>query len=328
MDLIPIIPFEPENINILPQGDRWIFQVKWDGVRLLSYYDGQKVRLFNRKKNERTLQFPEFLDMKNYCFASSVILDGEIIALEKGKPSFSKVMQRDSLRLINKIEKMRINIPVTYMVFDAIYWNGKWINNESFQYRQEILGKIIKPRPNLQLVESFSDGEALWRGVVDQDLEGIVCKDLNSPYLLGGKDHRWQKLKNYKTLNAVVGGVTFRDGRVNSLLLGLYDGQGHLQYIGHAGTGRITLEQWKTFTAEVRDLIIDQCPFVETPQRSQEAFWVQPFFTVRIQYIQWTPEGVLRQPSIQSFIDYPVEKCWLPDARKEDQKYGFSDSLH
>ncbi|MDB5052920.1 MAG: ligase [Bacilli bacterium] len=96
MELEPVIPFEPIRSNSIPEGSVWIHQIKWDGVRVLTYYDGFKCRLFNRKLNERTNQYPELLDVKSYCHSDSVILDGEIIALgSDGKPSFHEVMRRD-----------------------------------------------------------------------------------------------------------------------------------------------------------------------------------------------------------------------------------------
>lgn len=89
---------------------------------------------------------------------------------------------------------------------------------------------------------------------------------MRKSYLIDGKDNRWQKLKITSDLNAVVGGVTLRQGVVNSLLLGLYDEKGMLYYIGHAGTGKLKKDEW-------------------------------------------TEGGILRQPSIQAFVDVPPEKC-------------------
>jgi bifunctional non-homologous end joining protein LigD len=82
---------EPKISDSIPAEKSWIGQAKWDGVRVLTYYDENEVTLFNRKKHERTYHYPELIEIQRYCRASSVILDGEIIALgSDGKPSFHR----------------------------------------------------------------------------------------------------------------------------------------------------------------------------------------------------------------------------------------------
>lgn len=309
MELQPIIPFEPITTEHIPRGEEWVAQVKWDGVRVLTYYDGHKVRLFNRKLNQRTMQFPEFIDIKDYCSASSVILDGEIIALHHGKPSFHEVMRRDGIRKPENVDKVRKQTPVTYMLFDVIYYNGLWVKDQTLRKRQELLGNIIIPRENVQLVENFPDGESLFAAIKAEGMEGIVCKDLNSTYVINGKDARWQKVKNYRDLTAIVGGVTLRNGIVNALLLGLYDKQGQLWYIGHAGTGKLTHTEWRNLTAMIKPLAVKQSPFINKPQRMKEAVWLKPKITVRIKFTEWTKDRVLRQPSIQAFVAVSPEEC-------------------
>ncbi|MFZ5752684.1 MAG: ATP-dependent DNA ligase [Bacillota bacterium] len=325
MQLQPIIPFEPMITEQIPRGEQWIAQVKWDGVRVLTYFDGQEVRLFNRKRNERTMQFPEFVEIKRYLKASSVILDGEIIALHNGKPSFHEVMRRDGIRKPENVEKARKETPVTYMLFDVVYYNGVWVKDQSLQKRQEILMDIITPQENVQLVENFADGESLFTAIKANGMEGIVCKDLNSTYAINGKDGRWQKVKNYRDLIAVVGGVTLRDGVVNALLLGLYDHKGQLWYIGHAGTGKLTHTEWRNLTAIIKPLAVKQSPFINQPQRMKEAVWLKPKITLRIKFTEWTKGRVLRQPSIQAFVDVSPEECMFLQTNSFTQaiSYGF-----
>ena len=78
----PIKPFEPILTEVIPKGDQWIAQVKWDGTRILTYYDGDRTQLFNRKKNEKTQQYPELLKPSSFIQAKNCILDGEVIALQ------------------------------------------------------------------------------------------------------------------------------------------------------------------------------------------------------------------------------------------------------
>lgn len=307
--LQPIIPFEPVALTTFPNTDDWICQVKWDGVRLLTYAWGGQVKLFNRKQHERTKQYPELCDLSSYCRASSVILDGEVISLVDGKPSFSQLMKRDVLKAEKKIALARQQIAIVYMVFDVLYLEGEWLTKKPLIERQKILEKVIFPTDQVQIVQNFPDGDALFEVVEQQQMEGIVYKDLSSSYLIGGKDDRWIKRKVDYDLYAVVGGVMLEQGRVKSLLLGLYDQQGELHYIGHAGTGKLTQREWSAFAELIQPYQVDVCPFVEVVERMKGAVWLQPIWVVRVKYAEWLPTNKLRQPSIQAFVEKEPTTC-------------------
>jgi len=309
--LKPVIPFEPVSADSIPGGEQWTAQVKWDGVRVLTYFDGHEVSLYNRKMNERTMQYPELTDISLYCSASSVILDGEVIALSGGKPSFHSVMKRDGIRQPDKVGRARKDNPVVYMVFDVLYCDGEWMFREPLFRRQQIIAGIITPMEGIQPVENFDDMEGLFDVIKAQGMEGIVCKDITSGYAVGGKDRRWQKIKNYRDLTAVIGGVTFRGNIISALLLGQYDREGRLWYIGHAGTGKLKQEEWRALTGLVRPMTIKQRPFVNKPERVRNAVWVEPRLTVKVKFAEWTGSHTMRQPSIQAVIDIRPEECIL-----------------
>ncbi|OUQ88001.1 DNA ligase [Brevibacillus brevis] len=308
----PIIPMEPISCEVIPQGDDWMAQVKWDGVRILTYFDGQGTRLYNRRINERTHQYPELAEIQTYCNARSVILDGEVIALgADGKPSFHEVMRRDGIRRLEKVSQAQKAVPITYMIFDVLFTNNEWINDLTLRERLNLLSEIIIPNDHVQLVTGHDDGNAMYEVIKQHGMEGIVVKNLNSKYVIGGKEKQWQKKKYYRDTIAVVGGVTLRDNVVNSLLLGLYDPQGRLFYIGHAGTGKLTRNDWMALTEKIVPLIQNDRPFVNTPARFKGAVWLRPSVTVKVQFAQWTEGYTLRQPSIQAVVDIPVDYCVL-----------------
>ncbi len=304
----PIVPFEPISTEHIPEGVTWAGQVKWDGVRVLTYYDGHEVRLFNRKFNERTFHYPELIDISAYCAADSVILDGEIIALKDGKPSFYEVMKRDGIKKQSNVDVVRKNVPITYMIFDILFLNDQWVTSSPLSERQKMLREVIKPTDYVQLVDNF-DAKALYEVIKIQEMEGVIIKDLTSTYLINGKDSRWQKKKFYRDLIAVVGGVTLRDNIVNSLLLGLYDHDGQFRYIGHAGTGRLSQNDWRNLTKLIRPLVQKNMPFVNKPPRTTNTTWLQPKITVKIKFAEWVDGHSLRQPSIQGFVDVPAHRC-------------------
>lgn len=306
----PIIPMEPQSSENIPAKDEWIAQTKWDGVRVLTYYDGQAVRLYNRKLNERTFHYPEITDIKAYCDAKSVILDGEIIALgPDGKPSFHEVMRRDGVRRTEKLAQIKNVVPIAYMIFDVIFYNGKWINAYSLRQRNQILSDIILPDNQIQLVSSHEDGAALFKVMKQYGMEGIIMKRLDSQYMIGEKKDIWLKIKNYRDLIAVIGGYTLRGEIINAVLLGLYDDQGRFLYIGHSGTGKLSQQEWKTLTEILRPLTRKERPFANKPERQTNVYWVQPMITVKLQFAEWTEGLSLRQPSLQAFVDVPPAEC-------------------
>jgi bifunctional non-homologous end joining protein LigD len=301
MDFNPVTPFEPITTDRIPRGSNWVAQIKWDGVRMLFYYDGKETRLINRRLNDRTQQYPEFLTPSEYCSASSFILDGEMIAFDENKPSFHEVMKRDSLRKKQSIEQAVTRLPVTYMVFDILFLDGDWVISKTLAERQDILNSIIKPSPKVQTVKNFADPGNLFDLMKTHDMEGIICKNLESGYLIAGKDNRWQKRKIHFDLYAAVGGVTYNDKVINSLLLGVYSDES-LLYIGHSGMGKLTNLQWRELTEIMAPLVIPNPPFVNRPERHKDAVWVHPQIVVKVQFMEWSPGKTMRHASIQSIM--------------------------
>lgn len=311
MMLKPVIPFEPVSTDAIPTGSNWTAQVKWDGVRVLTYYDGTVLRLFNRRLHERTGHYPELQNVNSYCSAKSIILDGEIIALNNGRPSFYKVMQRDGITRLSNLDMLQKNVPIDYMIFDVLYANGDWVVKEPLTNRQELLQRFIKPNGAIHLVDNFTDSNALYKAIETQQMEGIVIKDASSSYMINGKDGRWKKKKFYRDLIAVVGGITLRNSVVNALLLGLFDDSSRLWYIGHAGTGRLTQKDWENITGVTRPLVQAEMPFVNRPSRIKQAVWLKPSITVKVKYAEWAEGHMLRQPSIQALVDIPAYECLM-----------------
>lgn len=298
----PIVPFEPVVAEHIPEGGEWVHQIKWDGVRMLTYYDGNEVRLINRNLLERTARYPELWDIRQYCTAESVILDGEMIAFDDHKPSFREIMRRDGTRTPDGVRKAAQEIPATYVVFDLVYLNGGWMVDKPLEERQSLIAKYVIPTATVRIAENYSDGGQLFAAMQSGGMEGIVSKRLSSAYAVNGKDARWMKRKIVRDVIAVVGGVTYRGNTVNSLLLGLRDGRGGLRYIGRAGAGRLTDEDWRTVTKWAESVKTGRNPFGGIPERSADAVWVAPELQVKVTYSEWTPGDRLRHPAIQSFV--------------------------
>ncbi|MDR7319687.1 bifunctional non-homologous end joining protein LigD [Brevibacillus nitrificans] len=218
-------------------------------------------------------------------------------------------MKRDRIRKKQSIPLAVNRTPVTYMFFDVLFHNGSWVTDKPLRERQEILEQIITPLPNVQVVQNFHDAHGLYEVMKQHQMEGIVCKDLSSPYLVKGKDKRWQKKKIFHDLLAVVGGVTLRDGIANAVLLGLYDESGNFIYIGHAGGGKLTNQDWRALTQTIQPLMTTSRPFHNQPERVKDAIWVKPQLIMKIQFMEWTAGFTMRHPSIQAIVDGALADC-------------------
>jgi len=301
----PIEPFEPIAAEQLPEGN-WLYQIKWDGVRMLLYADGDRCELFNRHGNHRTALYPELLDWRSYCSASSsILLDGEIIALgADGKPSFHEVMRRDGIRRTDRVKQAAREVPITYMVFDLLYCDGEWWNNKPLAERTRKLEELLHTSRLVQLVPSYPDGAALLQVTKAQSLEGIVAKQADSTYSFGGKDGRWLKIKHWGDVIATIGGYTTNAGIVNALVAGVFDDKGGFHFIGKVGTGRLKRSEWAALADVFAPIRRSTSPFIAYHRDMAGANWVEPLLTMRVQYAEWRwQEGrQLRQPMIEALL--------------------------
>ncbi|MNJ56974.1 putative DNA ligase-like protein [compost metagenome] len=197
------------------------------------------------------------------------------------------------------------------MVFDVLYINGEWIHDLPLLARQEQLNEIIIPSERVQLVPSvsYAQSDSLLTIMKDKGWEGIVCKETNSTYSFGGKDGRWQKIKLGYDLYAAIGGVTIKQGRYNAILLGLYNEQGQFIYIGHVGSGMIKNAQWQELIRHLLTLTTTKMPFINMPERTKGALWIEPMVSVKVKYMEWTSHYTLRQPVLQAITDKPAYEC-------------------
>ncbi|WDL97243.1 ATP-dependent DNA ligase [Alicyclobacillus sp. ALC3] len=306
-----ITPMEPVVADHVPEGPRWITQVKWDGVRLLTYAQtASSVRLFNRHGRERTVQYPELLDVHSYCSQTPVILDGEVIALgPSGTPDFHEVMRRDGVRRPERVPGLLNTVPIAYMVFDILFWQGNWITTWPLWKRQELLQSALSPHPTVHYVESEADGTALFFAMEIKKMEGVVAKHLDSPYRVGQKHGDWRKVKFYRDVTAVIGGFTTDHAGVpNALVLGLYDAQGDFWLVGQVGPGKLSRTEWTDLIRRLRDSVAPVCPFTRRP-RIQRVTWVAPTVTVKVLYRELTRERLLRQPTLQSLTTAAAAAC-------------------
>lgn len=301
-----ISPMEPRSRKDIPLGSQFLYQVKWDGVRMLAFIKDGIVTLQNRQLKDRTLQYPEALDLVGQGNFTSVILDGEMLVLREGKPSFPCILKRDLSVNPARIETFTHTLPAVYFIFDFLYREGEPLHSLPYEKRQELLKDSLKENQRIKVTHNFEEGEKLFAWVKEKGLEGVVAKDRKSPYVFGKKSKYWWKIKVRNKMLCTIGGFTVREGRISSLLVGAFSG-GELFYLGRVGTG-LKEEEWKNLWEFLSHRQITHPPFINSPFRAG-SIWVEPSLALWIEFSEWTPELKLRAPSIKGFTTKEPGDC-------------------
>ena len=270
----------------------WLFEIKWDGYRAISFIEHGKVRLVSRNQNDLTAQFAELQDLPQFIKAESAVLDGEIVALdEQGRSSFSLMQQRTGIRSHGRRVAGQSDLPIAYYIFDLIYLNGYDLRRVSLEERKQVLAQIISNNKLVRYSEHFSEqGKALFEAARQQGLEGILAKRRGSLYE-ERRSREWLKIKITQTIDCVIGGYTDPEGSrqyFGALVLGLFDDKGQLIHVGQVGTGfdQTTLQHvWQA----LQKLNSKQSPF-HGPVEAQHVYWTKPKLVAEVKFTEWTHE--------------------------------------
>jgi len=297
----------------------WLFEIKWDGIRTVAFVDNGDVRLFSRSKREVTAEFPEFQDLARHLRAGTAILDGEIVTLdENGRSDFQKLQNRFGVS--KPSQKLIKDVPLTYYLFDVLYCNGFDVRKTPLLQRKELLRQVLRGDDDVRYSEHQPEkGKELYAAAKEKGLEGIVGKQIESPYT-GTRTSFWLKFKIVNELDAVIVGWTApRRTRqyFGALVLALYDEKKNLQFIGSAGTGFDQKTQ-KELLAQLEKLRVAHSPLRNPPKLREHVQWVRPALVARIKYANWTEDNHLRAPVFLGIRkDRAPEECTFEAARPE-----------
>ena len=299
-----IDPMKPRLVQTPPTAGDWIYELKFDGIRLIAVRTGKKVSLLSRNKNELAGRFPEIVEAVKSLPARECVIDGEVVALdEEGRSSFQLLQARD-------MEGRKS--PVYFYAFDLLQLDGKSLIGLPLEARKNVLEKLCADAGDPIRYSGVigGDAKALLDEVKHRGLEGIVGKQRTSVYEPGRRSGAWIKLKCANKQEFVIGGYTPPQGsrkHFGAILVGYYENKG-LVFAGKVGTGFTT--EWlsvlhKKFRAEERS----DCPFVDlpskqnglwvlgiTPSMMRKMHWVNPVFVCEIKFAEWTRDGKLRAP--------------------------------
>lgn len=296
----------------------WLFEVKWDGVRILAFCDRDGTRLISRTGRDVTHQYPEFTDLHRRLQVDGAVLDGEILALDhQGRPSFELLQKRINLARPADIARAAAEQPLDLVLFDLIFAGGHWLAARPLTERIEHLRLALRFGDRILRSEPIPEhGCAVFEAARARGLEGIVAKRNNSQYFPGRRTREWLKVKTVHDVDCVVGGYSpgknSRAGSLGALLLGLYDEVGDLRYVGSVGTGfdEPTLAALRT---GLDGLMAERSPF-SGPVPVKNATWVEPVLVCRVEYRELTAGKKLRAPSFKGLrTDKMPEQCLLAE---------------
>lgn len=274
--------------------DQWLFEIKWDGYRALTYIENGKIRLVSRNQNEFE-SYPELRELPQSVHARQAILDGEIVALDaQGRASFALMQQRAGVTGPGRHRgRGDASIPVVYYAFDLLYLDGYSLFKVGLEQRKHLLQQIIQPSPILRFSDHYvGKGTDLYRAAAQHELEGIVAKRRRSLYIQK-RSHEWLKIKITRRQECVIGGYTAPKGsreHFGSLILGLYDEPGRLIPVGQAGSG-FTQQSHAAMWERLKKLSTDRNPFLGKPESSRRAYFVRPELVAEIKFSEWTHQG-------------------------------------
>jgi bifunctional non-homologous end joining protein LigD len=316
-----LVPMLARAAHLPAQDAEWAFEIKWDGVRAITYWRPHEMRIESRNLNDVSARYPELRALGPQLGSHEVVLDGEIVSFdEQGRPSFERLQRRMHVTSASAIRRLANEQPVSYLIFDLLYLDGRNTIELPYRERRALLEELGLQGPAWQTPRYHAgEGRELLTAAAEQHLEGVVAKRLDSPYRPGKRTDEWLKIKHVNRQELVVGGWLAgkgaRAGRLGALLVGYYepgapagnddgsdrDAKGKrrrdpeslvLRYAGRVGTG-FDEEELERLGQELATRARDSSPFAGT-QPPRGARFVEPELVAEVEFRQWTGDRILR----------------------------------
>jgi bifunctional non-homologous end joining protein LigD len=293
----------------------WIFEIKYDGYRLLCSKADGRITLFSRNGNDLTAVFPEVAETLAALPFASFVIDGEtIVHDEQGLPSFSRLQKRGRLTRRADIERAAVDLPATLYAFDLLSFEGYDLRSLALLDRKAVLRELLPRVGPLRYSEHIErQGERMFEQVGRMGLEGIVAKRGDSTYVCR-RSTQWVKINTEKVDDFVVVGYTPPQGsqpHFGALLLGQHVA-GELRYAGRVGTGFNDRER-RDIGRRLKASNRAQAPGNAPP--GDDAIWLEGSLVVSVKFKERTDEGALRQPAfLRAREDKAPAECVWPGA--------------
>lgn len=273
----------------------WIYELKWDGYRIISRIEEGKVKLYSRNGLTYNSKFPSIVEDLEQI-PHDVILDGEVVVVDKhGKPDFQKLQ--------NYNEKTPGQL--RYYVFDMLYLNGHSMLELPLTERKSLIPEILEDLHQTFYCDHVEGmGAAFFQKAIDEGMEGVIAKKADSTYSPGYRTENWLKIKAVQSQEAIICGYTDSEktNSFASLILGMFKGD-KLVYIGNCGTG-FSSEEQKELLKKMKKIRVKKSPFEEKINlKGRKANWLKPELVCEIKFTEWTKSGSMRHPSYKGLRD-------------------------
>ncbi len=285
-----------------PSGDGWVHEVKWDGMRVVAEVCEGRLRLSSRGGNAVSAAYPELVAGEH--LPADAVLDGEVVALDGGLPSFATLATRIHVRNERRARELSERHPVTFMAFDVLRLYGVDLLTMRQDERRGVLERLELggggDASHWQTPPAYDDGELLWTATKAQGLEGVVSKRRTALYRPGRRSRDWIKTAHRRVESYAVVGWTPQTGTTGTLAsvwVALPDGEGGWVVAGRVGSG-IAGPVVATLTRLLSPLAADTHPFAARPPDPDVrlARWVEPVVVVDVRHLGRQPDGRIRQP--------------------------------
>lgn len=261
----------------------WVFEEKYDGVRMLAYKEGKRISLVSRNAIDRTSRYPAIVTELLKLNADTLLLDGEVVVLDARNVSRFQLLQQ------GKGEPQ-------YAVFDCLYKDGKDLRRAPLTVRRSTLEQVVRSVAAVHLATRVAeDGIEAFELAAKRGLEGVIGKDSSSSYV-EGRSRAWLKVKVNQREEFVIGGYTAPEGmrhHFGALLLGAYK-RDQLQYVGKVGTG-FSEEILGSLHQRMKRLARSKSPF-SSEVKERSATFIAPKLVAQIGFTERTKDGKLRHP--------------------------------
>lgn len=288
---------------------RWVFELKFDGFRLLAERIAGQTRLIFRRGREATREFPEIAAELRHLTGPDFILDGELVIQDAdGHPVFQRLLKRSTLVAPRDIDAAMRADPAVYFAFDLLMYAGEDLRDRPLLERKRRLFEVLPRIGRVLPVEHVEEnGVALLEQVKVRGLEGIVAKKADAPYR-GGRGGSWLKIALKHVADfAIVGWAD--DWR--ALYLATWDDE-RFVYAGKVGSG-FTPKLADSVRAELEPTRLAQPPCVGDPPKEKEAVWCVPSMVCEVRYKNWPADLSLREPAFLRFRpDKTPHECPTP----------------
>jgi DNA ligase D-like protein (predicted ligase) len=292
-------PMAARVVDKLPEGDEWMYEVKFDGYRALLLKDGDNVRIRSRNDKDLTHAYPTVAVAGQRLKARQAVLDGEIVAVDpRGHPSFQALQHRAA----------HPHHVIAFYSFDLLHLDGVDLTMATLQERRARLPEVVDKSGLLLSLELPGTVQQVIDAVTRLGLEGVIAKRKTSRYTPGERHTAWLKLKLDRQQEFVIGGYRPGSHGADALLVGYYDG-GDLRFAGKVRAGFTPLVR-RQVHGQLAPLEIPNCPFVDLPnsktshwgagvtrEEMSEMRWLKPKLVAQIRFVEWTAEGHLRHAS-------------------------------